>query len=40
MVAYKFFNKCDERLEVLLKRQVELIPIFEVDWDCLMFSGL
>jgi hypothetical protein len=33
-VTYKLFNECDQRLEVLLEGQMELIAVLEVDWDC------
>jgi hypothetical protein len=33
-VTYKLFDKRDERLEVLLERQMELVAVLEVDGDC------
>jgi hypothetical protein len=32
-VTYELFNECDQRLEVLLEGQMELVAVLEVDWD-------
>jgi hypothetical protein len=35
-VTYKLLHERDERLEVLLEREMELVAVFEVDGDCLL----
>ena len=37
-MTHQLFDECDEGLEVLLEREVELIAVLEVDRDCLCVS--
>jgi hypothetical protein len=36
--AYQLFHERDERLQVLFQSEVELVPLFEVDRDCVILA--